>query len=101
MRDSASHNEDPDKRFTFAAAMYATVVLFAVVGFVAGWTLRGEQEEVLLHRCNLATEAVQTESRSCSATLEQAFKQSRELGANLSKCRERLSAVYTSEMYGK
>ena len=95
------HRHEPDGAFSRAVAVYAAIVLFAVGGFVAGWAMRGEQEAPYLQQCRASMSAIQVEHRTCMTTLEQSWKQSREIGASLIKCKDTLARVYSKDLYGR
>ena len=85
---------EEDSAFERASTMFGAIVLFLVVGFVTGWAMRGEQEAGPLQHCRSTLATTQDEARVCSVTLEQSWKQAREVAAGAARCRETLSRQY-------
>lgn len=90
--------DEVDGVFERSVIAYSAVVLFMFLGFVCGWALRGEQEAVPLQLCRNTALAAQNDSRVCTATLEQSWKQAREVAASAARCRESLSRAYAKEI---
>lgn len=67
--------------------VYLGSVILLIIGFVLGWTMRGDQERIYLHGCNTALASTETRLDSCNLTLEQTWKQMRSLSSESVRCR--------------
>lgn len=91
------------RRFEGYVLLYLGLVLVALGGFAAGWMVRGEREAGAVEAMRAAKESAErdaaakgAEAASCAATVEQSFKQSREVAAKAAQCREALAHAYNA-----